>query len=284
MNRYFLLRAFYQRRQQQLMRQRRRQRQRISRLQNESNYSIQNRYALLVGINYLQTPQYSLNGCINDIRHVHTFLTEKRDFLDENIVSLSDDQSVLPDKATILNELKNMLIRGQTHDQLFFHYSGHGGQVRDKNHDEVDGKDECLFSCNLEVITDDELKSIIHTYLKPQVTLVCLIDACNSATSLDLRFNLKPNNNIYADHRQLQTRGQVYMLSGCKDVQTSADAWLNGKYSGAMTTAFLNTYKPNDSWIHMLNKMRMWLKIKGFTQVPQLSSGRDFLIRGKNKI
>lgn len=33
----------------------------------------------------------------------------------------------------------------QPHDSLFLHYSGHGGQTKDLNGDEVDGLDEVIF-------------------------------------------------------------------------------------------------------------------------------------------
>ena len=170
---------------------------------------------------------------------------------------------------------------------LFFHYSGHGGQLRDRNGDERDGRDECIYSCLLETISDDLLKSVIRRHLKPRVTLVCLMDCCNSGTGLDLRFNCKNNGRIVANRRQLVTRGNVYMLSGCKDPQTSAETWLNGdptQAAGAMTTAFLQMYRPNESWFQLLNKMRRRLREQRFTQIPQLSSGRRFHVRQKNGI
>lgn len=245
------------------------------------------RYALLTGINYIGTP-YTLNGCINDIDNMRAFLQTRR-FADDNIRMLSDDINEInkPTKQVILNELKSLLQKGKAGDMLFFHYSGHGGQLRDRNGDERDGRDECIYSCLLETISDDLLKSVIRRHLKPRVTLVCLMDCCNSGTGLDLRFNCKNNGRIVANRRQLVTRGNVYMLSGCKDPQTSAETWLNGdptQAAGAMTTAFLQMYRPNESWFQLLNKMRRRLREQRFTQIPQLSSGRRFHVRQKNGI
>ena len=245
------------------------------------------RYALLTGINYIGTP-YTLNGCINDIDNMRAFLQTRR-FADDNIRMLSDDSDSISgnrvaNKATILNELETLLKKGKAGDMLFFHYSGHGGQLRDRNGDERDGRDECIYSCLLETISDDLLKSVIRRHLKPRVTLVCLMDCCNSGTGLDLRFNCKNNGRIVANRRQHETRGNVYMLSGCKDPQTSADAWLNGEFAGAMTTAFLQMYRPGDSWFQLLNKMQRRLREQRFTQIPQLSSGRRFHVRQKNGI
>jgi hypothetical protein len=245
------------------------------------------RYALLTGINYIGTP-YTLNGCINDIDNMRSFLQTRR-FSDDNIRMLSDDNNEMSgnrvaNKVTILSELETLLKKGKAGDMLFFHYSGHGGQLRDRNGDERDGRDECIYSCLLETISDDLLKSVIRRFLKPRVTLVCLMDCCNSGTGLDLRFNCKNNGRIVANRRQRETRGNVYMLSGCKDPQTSADAWLNGEFAGAMTTAFLQMYRPNESWFQLLNKMKRLLKQQRFTQIPQLSSGRRFRVQQKNGI
>lgn len=40
----------------------------------------------------------------------------------------------------------------------------------------------------------------------------------------------------------------VFMLSGCKDEQTSADAFIAGKHVGAMSWAFLETMKNDVNW------------------------------------
>ena len=287
--------AMQRRRRQQAMQRRRRQeemerlrvqeemeRRRRRQLDNaESSLLAENKYALLVGINYIGT-KYALNGCINDIHNIRNFLL-KRGYNDENITLLSDENSqIMPTKRTILEGLKKLLETGEKGDQLYFHYSGHGGQLRDNNGDEMDGRDECLYSCDMVPISDDELKYTIYKYIKPGVSLVCLIDSCNSGTGLDLRFNSKnKNNDLITDNSQIETNGNVYMISGCKSDQTSADAYINGSYAGAMTASFLAKYESNLLWGDLLEKMRGWLKKYRFTQIPQFSSGRDILLNTK---
>ena len=65
------------------------------------------------------------------------------------------------------------------------------------------------------------------------------------------------------------------MISGCSDVQTSADAFLEKKYQGAMTWSFISAISESTtlSWRDLLLKMRDRLKQSSFTQLPQLSSG-----------
>ena len=279
--RYFFLKK-RQKRQQQIRRQQLIKRRRQQ--QQQHQHRPQTKHALLIGINYIGT-RYALNGCINDINNMNAFL-QKRDFLGENIAMVSDDLALdkKPTKPVILESLKRLLINSKSGDLLFFQYSGHGGQVRDRNGDETDGLDECIYSCDLKPIKDDELKQVIRQYMKRGTTLTCLMDSCNSGTALDLRFNSKNTRRMIKDARETPTPSNVYMLSGCRDNQTSADAWLNGAYSGAMTASFLAQYTASDSWLNLRNKMRHWLRQKKFSQIPQFSSGRNVNIRSKVRI
>ncbi|CDO52196.1 hypothetical protein DV495_003281 [Geotrichum candidum] len=63
------------------------------------------------------------------------------------------------------------------------------------------------------------------------------------------------------------------LISGCKDSQTSADAFENGQATGAMSHAFITVMNanPNQSYLTLLKEMREVLKDK-YDQKPQLSS------------
>ena len=243
-----------------------------------NNYAC-TKYAVLVGINYYASPPNRLNGCINDMNNLNKFILTKN-FKPENIVLLSDDKGPIPTKSKILSELTKMLQKAKSGDTCMFSYSGHGGQLTDRNKDEDDGLDECLYSCNLEEIKDDEIKSIIQKYLKSGVKLFCLMDCCHSGTILDLRYNYKYNTTLvnYENIKQQKTSGEVYMISGCMDSQVSMDAYLNGKYAGAMTYSFLKCINSSKTWDNLLTNMRSTLKKESFDQIVQLSSGRPLNI------
>ena len=89
------------------------------------------RRALLVGINY-RGQEGQLSGCHNDVKNIKGFLSDNYR-LDEVLV-LTDDQkdpSKLPTRNNIMQGfrwLKKDVVAG---DSLIFHYSGHGGRVRD---------------------------------------------------------------------------------------------------------------------------------------------------------
>lgn len=240
----------------------------------------QSKKALLVGINYRNTVN-ELSGCINDCLNIQQLLQTKYGYND--FVLLTDDTLVKPTKKSIIDELTNLLVNSKSGDKLFFLYSGHGIFTADLNGDETDGRDELIYpidAFNLQgCISDDQLNSIIRSYLKPDTTLFVLMDCCFSGTILDLPYNYDTNNKLIVSKGQKETLGQVILISGCRDDQTSADAFVNldGKntFSGAMTYSFLKSIEPNISLNSLLTKMKSILKNEGYTQVPQLSTGKN---------
>ena len=239
-----------------------------------------NKKALLIGINYIGTTS-ELNGCINDTNSISDILTSKYNFTAESISKITDETTQKPTRDTILSSFKSFIESGEEGDLLFFSYSGHGSSTIDRNNDENDGKDEMIITSDLKGILDDELKTIIQTYLKKNVTLFALFDCCFSGTVLDLKYQYLDsleNNHFTQNISQTETFGNVIMISGCNDNQTSADAYLNAKYQGAMTWAFLSSLNneqssTSPSWKNLLIDMRDKLKASEFTQLPQLSSG-----------
>jgi hypothetical protein len=158
-----------------------------------------------------------------------------------------------------------------THDIFFLSYSGHGGQVPDKNSDEPDRLDEtwCLFDRQL---VDDELYSLWSRF-DPGVRILVLSDSCHSGSaardaletigvetlaavaapdaapgSEEVRLKVLPEEymaKVYAQHRGLYDEIQgaatatdkteipvhVLLISGCQDNQTSADGDRNGLFT-----------------------------------------------------
>jgi len=234
-----------------------------------------NKKALLIGINYLGT-QNQLNGCINDINCIRERISNNG-FND--ITVLSDNTSLKPTKRNILNAFSNLLSNSQKGDLLFFAYSGHGSYDIDRSGDEMTGYDQLIVPLDFNMIYDDELKKIIQTNLKPNVTLFAMFDSCFSGSVLDLRYQYMDSLNYdnYTENiRETETTGDVFMISGCNDYQTSADAVINNKDNGAMTWSLLESLKqyPNCTWRELLKSMRVLLKDSDFEQIPQFSSGK----------
>ena len=241
-----------------------------------SNSNNNSKKALLIGINYKGTNS-ELYGCINDVNCIKERIY-KQGFTGKNINIITD---LTPKKATrrnILEEFKNLLVNSKAGDFLFFAYSGHGFYTRDRNGDEKDGYDEMIVSCDLQCIIDDEIKSLIQSHLKSDVTLFALFDSCFSGSVLDLKYQYLDslNYDTYTENpKVLETNGNVFMISGCTDEQQSADAFINGKANGAMTWSLLEGLKQKSvcSWRELIKTMRDLLKESQYTQIPQFSSG-----------
>jgi hypothetical protein len=87
-------------------------------------------------------------------------------------------------KAATREKVRGAVTRAATAanagDMVLLTYSGHGGQLPDRNGDEPDGKDEtwCLYDGEL---VDDELLELF-TKFRPGVRILVLSDSCHSGT------------------------------------------------------------------------------------------------------
>jgi hypothetical protein len=235
----------------------------------------QNKSALLIGINYIGH-ENQLNGCINDANSINSLLLS---FNFQNIQILTDNTSIKPTRDNIISNFTNLLSNAKSGDVIFFFYSGHGSYIKDKNNNEVTGNDQVIVPCDFNCILDDEFKNIINKNLKNEVTLISIFDCCFSGSVLDLKYQYLDslyNNNLSVNNAETDTTGNVILISGCSDIQTSEDATINMKDQGALTWAFLETFKskPTQTWKQLLEGMRELLKNSKFNQIPQLSSGK----------
>jgi hypothetical protein len=242
--------------------------------------SNKNKNALLIGINYLNT-QNELRGCINDVDNMNNLL-KKYNFQSTSI--MTDNTVKKPTKDNILNEFQNMLINSKSGDIMFLFYSGHGSYTIDINSNEKTGYDQMILPIDLKPIVDDELKNIINKYLKKDVLLIALFDSCFSGSVLDLQYEWMDSldfDKLTENTKENETNGNVIMISGCSDIQTSADTIINNVNQGAMTWSFLQSFNENITWRQLLITMRELLKKSGYSQIPQLASGSFFNIDSK---
>ncbi|CAL1701735.1 unnamed protein product [Somion occarium] len=242
------------------------------------------RKALCIGINYRGQP-FELYGCVNDANNVRRFLTRYYHYKDEDIVLLTDDSTnprALPTKANIIDAMKWLVCDAQPNDSLFFHYSGHGGQVKDIDGDEVDGYDEVIFPLdykNAGYILDDLMNSTMVSPLPAGCRLTALFDSCHSGSMLDLPYLYHTDGRVKGGQvspshvKRKGSHADVISWGGCMDSQTSADTFESGAAAGAMSYAFMTVLKhnPNQSYQEFLRSLRAILK-KKYSQKPQLSS------------
>ncbi|KAG2134187.1 caspase domain-containing protein, partial [Suillus bovinus] len=245
--------------------------------------------ALCIGINY-KGQRRELKGCVNDAHDVKRFLTSNWGYKNGDIVMLVDDTDnprQMPTRRNILDAMRWLVNDAHPHDALFFHYSGHGGQVPDKDGDEVDGLDEVIYPVDYKkagMIVDDEMHRIMVKSLPMGCRLTAIFDSCHSGTALDLPFVYHSNGRLKESpvtpqaQAEKATGADVISFAGCRDNQTSADTTQSGMAVGAMSYAFVAslTRKPVQSYQELLKSVRDILR-QHYRQKPQLSSSHPIV-------
>ncbi len=244
----------------------------------------------LIGCNYYGT-EYELRGCINDTIAIEAEY-RKRGFTEVTRFVETKDHSTTnePNRVNTIQALSHWIESSKPGDFLAFHYSGHGTHTDDTGKDEKDGQDEAI--CLLDaIVLDDEIKSIMVDRLPAGVKLRCLFDCCHSGTIMDLPWTavFKGIVTTFQDENKDHSVRDILMISGCRDNQTSADAWIQAdqKNEGAMTWAWLQTLakaessQKNMTWNDAINRMRFTLIDAGYDQVPQVALGDKKLINSK---
>ncbi|NES73805.1 MAG: caspase family protein, partial [Okeania sp. SIO2D1] len=106
-----------------------------------------NFHALLIGIDFyfphkLPDGNYrNLRGCVRDINHVETYLKKTFNLTPDQIIKLTATASdnpkqpketpeFLPTYQNIVAKFKEVTAKAKPQDQVYIHYSGHGGQAK----------------------------------------------------------------------------------------------------------------------------------------------------------
>ena len=240
--------------------------------------------AALIGINYVNTP-YALHGCVNDVVNMQENIRSLFPGTPVALRLLTATSFIKPSKANVLATIDWLVSGLKAGENVLFHYSGHGGALRDTNGDEADGYDSCIFPCadgKVEYITDDELRAGLALRVPAGCKCFVVLDSCFSGTAVDLRYLWQtggPGNVTYKeDKAYLKTEGDVLFLSACRDLELAADTVdTSMRPAGALTWALLETWKrygPAIKTKYLLWDVRQFLKERGYAQVPELSTGR----------
>lgn len=134
-------------------------------------------------------------------------LTTKFGYAPADLTILTDDPNThdlrqtrlagIPTRAAILAAMRELVAGARAGDSLLVFFAGHGTRVVDTSGDEEDGWDEAIVPCDYTtagVILDDELyDTLVRPPVLPRgVRLFVLMDACHSATAMDLPFVFSP--------------------------------------------------------------------------------------------
>jgi metacaspase-1 len=224
----------------------------------------------MIGLNEVDPQHYrdgegkpwngKLNACENDARAMAS-LAEQLGFVVRGplLTHAATSDAVIEQIRAVAQELT-------PGDMFLLTYSGHGGQVNNKNPDddpEEDKLDEtwCLYDREL---LDDELFALFSEFT-PGVRIVVLSDSCHSGTVT--RADPGEAEDEFATQKQLpadvavateEANAELYervqkevpskrltsigatvvLISGCQDYQFSRDGRENGAFTGALLKAW----------------------------------------------
>jgi hypothetical protein len=237
--------------------------------------------ALCVGINDYPGSSSDLKGCVNDA-HDWEDLLQSFGFETEKIL---DSQAT---RSNILTQFETLVTSAEAEDVIIFTYSGHGTQVMDTSGDESDGYDEALYVYD-GVLRDDEFREII-TKLQPGVHCAIIADSCFSGTvTRVLKASSTRGNPRFVStetippgtpriHAFLSEEDMLEILvTGCDDDEYSYDAYINGRWNGAMSANAISVIKENQdvTYSTFYSRLREFLPSSQYPQTPQLEGSTD---------
>jgi len=254
--------------------------------------------ALLVGINVY--PGQPLNGCVNDVTDAAAYLVNSAGFAMEDVRLLTDSRATT---AEIRARLDWLLGGAAPGDTVYFHYSGHGTKfpIRDaagnvtENHGAICPVD---FDWTRErVLLDTDLRDIFNR-APAGAEFIFVSDSCNSGSLTRAigqprpRFYFPPADIAWriatAEAKGLApslltTHDRCGLISGCTFEQESADAFISGRYNGALTYFLLQALAaPGGAALALTGlvpDVRRRLEQHYYPQEPQLHGPDDILGR-----
>jgi hypothetical protein len=232
--------------------------------------------AICIGINNYPGMFNDLKGCVNDANDWAELLTE----FGFDVSVVLDEQGT---RENIKAALRNLVLVLKPGDYGVFTYSGHGTYNRDSSRDEEDSYDEALYVYD-GILLDDELREILDD-LNTQASLVFVSDSCYSGTVTrvvedDAQY-AKPRfmpvlgyNPIIPVKTRLLAEAEMLelLLTGCSDSELSYDAFINGRYNGAMSRYAIDAIRANRgaTFSEFYNSLRQALPSQEYPQTPQL--------------
>lgn len=262
--------------------------------------------ALLVGVN--KYPDVPLRGCVADTAALYEWLARNRGLKPGATQILTDGQAT---RANLLRRL-DWLSKQQVNVAVFA-FSGHGTRIQDLDADEETGFDQAVVPVDYErsgLILDDDLRLIYDSF--PATTrLIIHLDSCHSDRAdrgliHSFKNYMKRRTPRFLSPEWIGDEAlrktyqgklgkcsvptvkpialRVLSLAGCRDFETSADAWFGNKagYRGAFTYQLLRAVQilgPKADSLAIIEEARRTLAAGKFTQIPQITGPPEWMRR-----
>ena len=163
------------------------------------------------------------DGAIDDNVESKINKQEYDEIIKELYGEVNKDDTVLDASFfSIVKSLKQFNKILTENDSLFVYFSGHGGNIKDENGDELDKKDEIILPSDFSkhTVTDDLIKNIFKTV---KGSLFFMIDACNSGSICDLKYKYDIKEKVFIENivdtedQEKLHNTNILSLSSCED-------------------------------------------------------------------
>ena len=263
-----------------------------------------NIYALLVGINDYSPAVGKLTGCVNDVDHFHSYLTDNFDTSRLRIEVLKDADATRPN---VISQFRSHLGKAKADDVVVFQYCGHGARWKSAKAFEQfypDRMDEGLVCYDSREpggfdLADKELAVLLAELAKNEPHIAVILDSCHSGSATRSAddfsqgkcrqthevFDERPLDS-YVDgyYAALQKRGerleippsQHILLAACQRIQK---AWEGKDHSGVFTSTLLEVLKKSKSelaYADLFVRCRSMVRKRADNQDPQFETYRGF--------
>ena len=253
-------------------------------------------HALLIGIaDYSETDFNSLSGPLNDLTLLKTVLSRRFNLADDQIRTLTNAQATHTAIKAAFSQLANRIRSG---DCVYIHYSGHGSQTEDLNHDEASGMDQTWVTYGARSasthqegindfdIIDDELCQWLIPIARKAAYVVFVSDSCHSATvtrSLTLQgraLPADPRRHPQGRQKRVSLPSNVLRIGAAMDDQTANEFMtMEGNVYGLFTWHWcqaLSDTAPNETWDDVFQRSCLRLADSvGWRQHPQRSGAAN---------
>ena len=240
--------------------------------------------ALFVGIEYSDIPSIALKSSQQDIEISKQKIQELYpDCI--NVRTVSEASEIKPTRKNILKAIQWLVEDIKPGQHVFFHYSGHGGQLVDINGAYKSIFENCIYPCKgkrLQIILDEEIRKELIEKIPNGSKCFIVMDSYSGNATIELEhtWQTAEDHTLYyvQDIEMPSLEGKVIVLSSCLTDDTPMNPTaIYGQTGGVLSSILPQILDKNDDQLEM--KEYMWsvlrtLKERGCSKIPVLSATR----------
>ncbi len=245
--------------------------------------------AIISGVNvYQYSPYDTLRGCVEDAQQFNLLAQNYLEFRPDGVSLFIDSMA---EAARIRDYTWNRVTKSRGGNRILWTHSSHGTNETDPTQTDgfmellccydtrkVDGgwDPDTVISAKFigevvdQVHPDDHMDIILDCCYAPEGSqLKAMSRSYSKARFLHSTVNI-PEQLILMGKKLSKVPSNVCLWSACESHQTSADAFIDGKWQGAFSAAFRKFFKVGRSRADVIYYARRWLHENRFEQTCHL--------------